>query len=151
LLFIVIGKFRRTFVLPILLILASASLAGFFWSHDAAERFYLMQFRFFELALGGVCAILLGQRLLNHSWSAVLLIALVVLLSVDIPLLPPKFVLVLTVFVTLAIIVSANERSGITSFILENRLVVGIGAISYSLYMWHQLVLSYTRYTLVQQ
>ena len=42
--------------------------------------------------------------------------------------------------------VFTKEGTGLTGFLLENRPVVFVGAISFSLYMWHQFVLAFGRY-----
>jgi peptidoglycan/LPS O-acetylase OafA/YrhL len=150
LLFVSLGKVRRQFLLPTLILLAVASLAAFLVSGDAPARFYMIQYRFYELAAGGIAALLLGSRVLRHSFGGLLLAALAILLFVDALVLPSKLLVILTVFLTLGVLVTANEASTVSRTILENKVVVWLGIISFSLYMWHQLLLAYTRYALVQ-
>src|SRR5262249_39841106 len=49
------------------------------------------------------------------------------------------------------ILISWNGPYRLSGRLLQNRLMVGIGKISFSLYMWHQLLLAYTRYFLVEE
>jgi peptidoglycan/LPS O-acetylase OafA/YrhL len=51
------GKFSKAF-LPILLFLSFLSFVSFIISTNVASTFYLLQYRFFELSLGGIAAIL---------------------------------------------------------------------------------------------
>jgi hypothetical protein len=40
---------------------------------------------------------------------------------------------------------------GVFSFLLENKIIVYIGAISFSLYMWHQFIIAFVRYFLIAE
>jgi hypothetical protein len=111
----------------------------------------MLPFRFHELAAGGIAAILLKNRLIQHAWSAPLLAVLVLLLLVEIPFVSHEAGLLLAVATTVGILVTQNSRSRISAFILENRLMVGVGLISYSMYMWHQVLLAYARYFLFER
>jgi len=44
-----------------------------------------------------------------------------------------------------ALIILAGERALINRYLLSNRLMVGIGLISYPLYLWHWILLSYAQ------
>ena len=62
-----------------------------------------------------------------------------------------KILLPITVILTLGIIASSNEECKLSSFVLTNKVMVFVGLISFSLYMWHQVLLSYARYFIVQK
>jgi peptidoglycan/LPS O-acetylase OafA/YrhL len=145
LLFLVLGVKRQKYLLPLLLALTFVSLGFFLGDFREASKFYLIQFRFFELALGGLGAILFSGKNTSGKFQLLFLAALLFVLS-GIVEMPASIKLVLTVAVSVAMLVSA-KKDPITSFLLQNPLMVGIGKISFSLYMWHQLILAYTRYT----
>jgi peptidoglycan/LPS O-acetylase OafA/YrhL len=146
LLFLLLGVKRKKYLLPLLLALSLASLGFFLGDFRASSKFYLIQFRFFELALGGLGAILFNGKNTGGKFQWLFLAALVFILS-GIVEMPAAIKLVLTVTASVAMLVSA-KKDAVTSFLLQNPLMVGIGKISFSLYMWHQLVLAYTRYTI---
>lgn len=151
LLFLIIGKKKSTWLLPLLSFLTIASIVAFFLPYDDYQKFYLIPFRFFELSIGGIAAILLRNRLLDHKFSPYFLVALIFILCSHLHSAPPSFMLITITLLTLGIISSSNEKSKITAFVLENKLVVAIGTISFSLYMWHQVLLSYVRYFIYQE
>lgn len=146
LLFLFLSGIRKRLLFPALVILTIISLLLFFWSEDSSAKFYLISYRFFELALGGLGAILLGGKMLNrwvkHFFLVILLILMIVKTS-----LPSGIILIVIVISSLGILVSDNDK--ISSIMLENKLMTGIGKISFSLYMWHQVVLAYMRYVFV--
>ena len=51
--------------------------------------------------------------------------------------------LCIAVFVSCGILISDNK---ITVVFLENKYVIFIGEISFSIYMWHQIILAFGRY-----
>ena len=152
LLFLLIGKKYRTWILPVLFILTIVSLVLYISSYNDYEKFYLIPFRFYELSVGGIAAIYLRNKLFVHKYSSILLFSLIFILFFDFSFMPnQKVLLPLTVLFTLGIIVSFNEENKLSSFILKNKIMVFIGLISFSLYMWHQVLLSYARYIFVQE
>lgn len=144
LLFLFLTGKRKRLILPVLLLLTAISLAIFFLSDNSAAKFYLIQYRFFELAFGGLGAMLIKDRIRNSLLRIVCLLVLSIVLLVDTGL-PGSFKLFIIVVSSLGILVSAGTGRA-SRFFLENNLMTAIGKISFSLYMWHQVVLAYTRY-----
>lgn len=151
LLCVAIARWRREWLLPTLGLLAAASLLSSFGPFRASDKFYLIHFRFYELAAGGIGAIALRDTVLVHRATPVFLAALVALMSTSVLSGQRALAPVVAVLLTVAILASANERSRLSALVLENRFLVGVGALSFSLYMWHQIVLAFTRYAFVPE
>jgi peptidoglycan/LPS O-acetylase OafA/YrhL len=60
---------KKKFILPLLIFLTILSLTAFFISTDVPSKFYFLQYRFFELSFGGICAIYFSKRNLFISSS----------------------------------------------------------------------------------
>lgn len=149
---------KKKFILPLLIILTILSLTAFFSSANISSKFYLLQYRFFELSIGGICAIYFSKRnpfntSKSHYILYFLLIALVFLLffnsisSNDIKVLT-------TTILTAGILVIGGlhfENNSLYRALISNRVFTGIGKISFSLYMWHQIVFAFSRYFLVNE
>lgn len=138
---------------PVLLVAGFAGLSFIlYWLPLFSEyqKFYWIFFRFWELAIGGLAAIWLNGRLITHRFTTVFIVLLTVLVCVDVSFLSPAAQLTLVVFLTTLVLSSANEQSPLTQHLMENPLVVWIGKISFSLYMWHQLILAFARYFWVE-
>ena len=144
-LFLILNRVGLRWLHVVLVGLTVGSIALYVSPFHQATVFYMLPFRFFELSLGGLAAVCLDGRVIRHSFSFPL-VALLIALLVGIPGIGPRWALVVTVMVTLGILVSDNTASRISAWILQNKAAVGIGLISYSLYMWHQPVLSFARY-----
>ncbi len=150
---------KKKFILPSLVLLTFLSLVAFFTSVDVASKFYFLQYRFFELSIGGICAIYFRRRNFfiniskSHYLLHIFLIALVFLLffksvnSNDIKIL-------ITTILTAGILVLGDlhfENNYFYKALTSNKLFVGIGKISFSLYMWHQIVFAFSRYFLIEE
>ena len=149
LLFILFGKKHFRWLPWALFFLTLISLGLFLNSFDHAAKFYLLPFRFFELSLGGLGAILFARKKIPHPPNFLtfgFLIGLLLLLSIDYFNISPAFELLLAVFLTLGVLLSLNSGNKLVQVILENKIMVAIGKISFSLYMWHHLVLAFNRY-----
>jgi len=48
------------------------------------------------------------------------------------------------------ILVTLNQGNNLLSNILDNKLLVALGNISFSMYMWHQVLVAYARYFWIQ-
>ncbi len=151
LLLLLIGRHHKKLLLPTLIILTIVSFFLYFLSFEKYVIFYHLPFRFFELALGGIAALYLKNKVIVHNYSAFFVIGLILILCLNLNFLPSQYTLLITVMLTLGIIVTANDKNKISSFILQNKASVSIGLISFSLYMWHQVILSYARYFVVKE
>lgn len=149
--FLFIGKKRISWVLPILVIFTLASLALFFSPFLEFYKFYLLPFRFYELSIGGILAILLKKKVIKHNFSWFLVLILGIILCYKPSFIGSDILLFSTIIISSLLLISANEKNKFTSFFLENKVSVFIGKISFSLYMWHQLILAFARYFIVKE
>lgn len=134
---------KRSKLIPVvLLILTLLSLGLFLCTSNEASKFYLIQFRFFELALGGLAAIVFKDKPWSSRYTIILPFILLTLLLVDLHL-PDHLKLIFVVISTVCLLIAENKSS---AWLLENIVLTGIGKISFSFYMWHQIVLAYVRY-----
>ncbi len=151
-LFLFFKKGRGKGLLPILVGITILSLIVFSLPYfDEAAVFYLLSFRFFELSLGGIVAILFSSKRLNQNLSPFLLIALIAFFCIDLPEPAIRLRQALVVGVSALLLITANRKSRIASRVLENPVARFIGKISFSLYMWHYLLLAFTRYAITDQ
>lgn len=122
------------------------SLLAYFGTEDAAKRFYYLPSRFFEFAVGGIVALTnnpkeekpFGKVFVYASYSLLLF-----LMAINAELIPSNIRLVMVVALAAVLLCSQD--------ILENRLsgntfLATIGAASYSIFIWHQIVLAFCRY-----
>ena len=137
---------RVRYVLPLIGALAASSLLMYALEPAGYRRFYFLQYRFFELAVGGVVAILLDGRTVRHPFSALPLAAVIGLMVLPSADAIGSGLLVGQVFATCGVLASANRLNRFTASILENPVCCYVGRISFSLYMWHQVALAFARY-----
>jgi peptidoglycan/LPS O-acetylase OafA/YrhL len=144
-LFLTFGNSKRIkYILPILILLSISSLLLFLFYSDANSKFYLIQYRFWELSLGGIGAILTVNRSINGKCKFIFLLSLISVFFFEIF---NDLKILFTVLATLGLLLTSNKNQyKLSSFILENKMLVFIGKISFSLYMWHQVVLAFYRY-----
>lgn len=165
LLFLFLQKKGKQLILPVLGILTLASLAAFLLVDNDAAAFYFLHYRFFELAAGGIGAIYFQRSyssvkdaspLQASSVKRIMLplsaLLLLLLLIVDFSWSNEIKVLLVTVLTT-GILLAGEKlavNNSIYKVVFSNFLITRIGKISFSLYMWHQLVLAFARYSLVE-
>lgn len=149
-----IWRFGKTTVLVTLLIVFCMSLTIAHLSavkHPSAA-FFLPHTRAWELLLGSFAAIYLQNRhslnirFLSNALSLLGLLAIlfsVIMYDAGTPF-PSLYALVPTVGTTLIILFAV--KGTITHRILSLRVLVWIGLISYSLYLWHQPILAFLRH-----
>jgi peptidoglycan/LPS O-acetylase OafA/YrhL len=139
------------------LLLATLSIAAVSFAlnvitvgHDPVAAFYAPWARFWELMLGGALAYLVRQKgawltrfQTERAGAGLLLIGTsVFMLSPEVAF-PGYWALIPTVGTFLAI--SAGFDNWIGRYILGNRLMAGIGLISYPLYLWHWPILVFAK------
>ena len=134
----------RLKILPLVIgvLIASLGFNLYYVGVDASGAFYLPFSRFWELMAGGVLTCISLKR-----YGTMLSVAGVALIVASFAILreslayPGVWALLPTIGAFL--VLSAGPDSWINRHILANRLFVGIGLISYPLYLWHWPLLSF--------
>jgi peptidoglycan/LPS O-acetylase OafA/YrhL len=117
---------------------------------DPVIAFYSPLSRFWELMLGGALAYLVIQK---NNWLSyfrgvraalglVLIVGSVLMISAELGV-PGFWALVPTLGAVL--VISAGHASWVSKYVLGNRIMVGIGLISYPLYLWHWPILVFAK------
>jgi peptidoglycan/LPS O-acetylase OafA/YrhL len=142
----------------LVLILTVVSLLAFVLQTDSASRFYLIQYRFFQLSIGGLGAIFLTRmnreaRVTNILWLYFFIVTTLIILIAPVLSIKP----VLNIFITLStigLLISGSahfNKPGSYKTLFTNKPIVAVGKISFSIYMWHQVVFAFGRYILVEE
>ena len=135
----------RTLLL-IICLFALLSLLVFFTGKNEAHRFYYLPARFFEFGVGSIVALLyepLRERVFHPAFSYLCYAFLLVLMFVGLRVFPDSARLVLVVTLTAVLIMSGGALgNGVTS----NRVLAAVGVASYSIYVWHQVLIAFYRY-----
>ena len=149
------GKQTKNGVRNLFLIIgaiAIASLIGFLYlySSNKSAAYFLMPTRFWEIASG--CLLFIGfqkeksiKQLLEKVPPLLLLIVIIGVMYLPVSLATGSTVLV--VALTLVLIASLKKQTLAYTF-FTNSIVIYIGLISYSLYLWHWGVFSISRWTI---
>lgn len=149
--FSLFGKTKKHLILPIIIILTVISVILFLGPFQHFYKFYLLPFRFFEMSIGGIAAILLKGRLIQTKWSPVFILALITFLIVDFSFLPSWIPLMVCVLIACLVLSTSNRSSKISTLFLGNKIFKFIGKISFSLYMWHQVLFAFGRYVYFEE
>ena len=135
-------------MLPIVASLGLVSFFLFVTSYQPFTHYYLLQFRFYELAMGGIAAIVFTKRIQIPGIASLLIALLLCLLCVPISIINSDFRLLLILVIVTGILVLSNKNRSFWP--IESKAAVFIGKISFSIYMWHQVILAYFRYYIDQ-
>lgn len=148
-------RMPRRWLLGLLMVLLLASLALAQWASVAkpSAAFFLLPARVWELLLGALLAFAMrSQSALKldagtaqwGSWLGLGLLAVSVAVFDDRTPFPGLYALLPTLGAGL-LIVCANPSNGVGR-LLGSKVLVGVGLISYSAYLWHQPLLAFARY-----
>ena len=131
----------------------SLALAQYAAGEFQSANFYLLPTRAWELMLGAITVLLLRRETANTatriqrewaSWIGLFLIFISIFTFNESTPTPSLYTLMPT-FGTALLIYYLNSGVLIAR-LLSNKLVIGIGLISYSAYLWHQPIFAFARY-----
>ena len=153
---LIIFKYYRKYLVHILIIGFVISLGLADWSsrNHPSVSFYSIHTRMWELLIGSILAyyeIVKGHRSQNQTLNLLFpFIGLILIghsvLFFDDKILHPSLYSLSPIFGVCLIIWFSNKNELVTK-ILSTKLFVGIGLISYSLYLWHYPIFAFTRNT----
>jgi peptidoglycan/LPS O-acetylase OafA/YrhL len=144
---------KRLFWLIAALAITSMALCEYGWRYRPMANFYLIPTRAWELLIGSLLAFVSFNRplheglpkTLSEALAAVgllLVLAPIFLLTKETPS-PSLYILFPTVGT--ALIIGFSHRKTLVSKALSLKWLVGLGAISYSAYLWHQPLFAFAR------
>ena len=136
----------------LILVLISFSINIYNIKSDPIATFYSPLSRFWELLVGALWACIslrnrqepkqFSQTALDvFSWVGLLLIAIAIFLIGGKNSFPGWWALLPTIGATLLIL--ANSEASVNKLFLSNNVMVWLGVISYPLYLWHWILLSF--------
>ena len=139
---------KRT-LLVMISTLALVSLLTYFGTDDVAHRFYFLPSRFFEFAVGGIVALTWTPKEGDnpfHNWFIYGCYSLLLaLMAINSDVIPANIKLVAVVALSVVLVMSSNT---LENKVTANGLLAKIGAASYSVFVWHQVLLAFYRYTI---
>lgn len=119
------------------------------------EKFYFLPFRIFEFGAGMCIAFLFQNRISNFAYNkklstsivTIAYIALISMIVLNYDFLPTTIRLLITVLLSSLILAFLQYVSEKSNFIFSNSILAIIGRWSFSIYIWHQIVLAFCRYS----
>ncbi|HTO14684.1 MAG TPA: acyltransferase [Edaphocola sp.] len=155
-LILIVSKFSKNYIKLLLIFISLFSLLLFLFSENEASRFYLLQYRFFELSTGGLAAVItFDSKKISNSFRFLLYFTLITLVGLMLSPIQSSKILVLLTTLLSVLLISLGKffyiKDKVSNYILQNKIIVFIGKISFSLYMWHQLIFAFTRYVLLEK
>ena len=149
----------REKIFTLIVILASVSLLYSFWliNIDLLGRFFLLPSRAWELLSGVLLALYLSKNdPMDIAGSASNIISLIGMLLIAMamitfdPLLNFSYFYTLFVVIGTILVILFSQPTTIAHKILSNSVLVGLGLISYSMYLWHHPIFAFTKYIYVE-
>ena len=138
-------------LLTLISTLAVFSLLVYFAIENSAHKFYYLPSRFFEFAVGGVAALIYDpkeDKPFGKGYVYLCYVLLLILMFVNHDLIPANVRLVTVIGLSCVMLCSQDV---LENKITGNSLLAKIGAASYSIFIWHQILLAFYRYTITSK
>ena len=148
-------KYFKKYLLGLLILGLIVSLQFADWGsrNQPLLNFYILPSRGWELLAGAILAKLeidygrINKKLLSNIMPIIGIILIIVsILFYDDKVLHPSYYSLPPVIGVMLIIYFSHER-GFVNNILSGKVLVGLGLISYSLYLWHYPIFAFSRIT----
>lgn len=149
-LFILLTKRRKYILEGAIILITVISFLLFLTNENENQRFYFIPYRFFELSLGGIVAIYSEKLKLDSAIKLSFLLFLILILAWPSPLyaeITSSVVLLASAF----LLMSSSKTNKYYDWAVANPVMLYIGKISFSIYMWHQIVFAFARYSYVEK
>lgn len=142
---------QKNTLLTILSSLAVISLLVYFAKTNTAERFYYLPSRFFEFAVGGIAALVYNpekDKPFGRGYVYICYVLLLALMFINAEIMPAIIRLVAVVGLSCVVLCSQDV---LENKVTGNTVLAKIGAASYSIFIWHQILLAFYRYTITSK
>lgn len=151
-LIVLLAKRKPCLQVAVFLTLAACSLVFQNATHADQWGFYSMPARFWELGLGGTVAVLQTDRkfCVPNALRDLSLCFLLTCFFISLPWNDNNSSLILAVVSACIIVSSPRPQTSLAISILSLKPMVYLGLLSFGIYMWHQPVLAFSRYFLVE-
>ncbi len=114
------------------------------------NKFYLLHYRFFELAFGGLSGVWISKyrnkKLYNNGILSGGTVILLICVFIGISSLPQYTLVMLCVVLSVLYCLSDNMNSRIVFWLGKMKILGILGMMSYSIFVWHQFMLAFYRY-----
>lgn len=140
------GK-KPLFYIVVFLSFLSLLLSEWGWRNYPSANFYLLPTRAWELGFGAICSFMLhGKRLKGNQFLSLfgLLLIILSIFVFDASTPFPSLYALIPVVGTVLIICFASTDT-IVAKVLSTKVLVGIGLVSFSAYLWHQPLFAFAR------
>lgn len=149
-LFVLFKGNKSKYLLPLIILLTLISAYLFVSAENLSMRFYFLHFRFFELATGGILALVFSKKIVNVRYLGLVLMVLLIMLIASLSFAfttNTVKAIVVTVLTALILALSNTNEKLFYHSLLSSKPIVFIGKISYSLYLWHFVIIAFARYS----
>tara|TARA_B100000989_G_C19529766_1_gene468947 strand:- start:2766 stop:4490 length:1725 start_codon:yes stop_codon:yes gene_type:complete len=138
----------NTFKKGSVIILSLVSLLLFFYISNSDFVFFTIFTRFWEISFGGLIAIFFAGKKINPFFKNIFSLFLLIIIFDLSPIDNERINLFLTIIFSLFLVINDTKSLNIW---YSNKLFRFIGKISFSIYLWHQLILSFYRYVFTEK
>lgn len=156
----IVGRFihdvyrRRKVTILCLSIIAVTSLILNLLSNDACSKFYYLQFRLYEFCAGSIAFYLFCNEKNKFTRSIAveviycsLYFIILIILFVENDFISSQFRLFLIVILSTVLIVMMSRVKISQNALFSNKWIAAVGASSYSIFVWHQVIFAFARYS----
>jgi peptidoglycan/LPS O-acetylase OafA/YrhL len=127
----------------LIILLTITSFVFFIFTEDQDFVFFTLITRFWEIAIGGLVGIFYYDKKISNIYKNLAGLTLIFLLCFLTFGFNDRLGLLITVLVSLIMVIPSKDEK---KLFYSNQILRYIGKISFSIYLWHQLLLAYYRY-----